>query len=1103
MKKSFYLLLLLLSGLLLTANAQTKVYVTEAGAGVKTGTSWANAYDNTQLQTAIDQASSLATVANPVQVWVAKGAYRPVYVGGGNFFKMYNNVAIYGGFAGGESNLSQRNFRTNECRLDQQDPGTGTIFKNQNINATAILDGFSFIPDPNVMGTGGKFYNEDGLMGTKPTIRNCKLYHVSNQARNGYECSPTYINCEINQSDYDSGLAFGNTADGTSSKNNTQYINCLFSQNSTKRGFANNATNNGQANVGYISCTIFQNYIGLEGAFVSITTDGTGSAKATLRNCIVWGNRDKNGDLAQIYTFGTGASADVQYSDIQGGYTGMGNINTDPLFVNQYYANLRLRNPCSPCINTGKSLFNPQSTDFDGLTRVVGGQIDMGAYENADPNFTASILYVTTTGAGDKSGTSWANASDDLQVMIDLGTCVAAKSGSAVQVWVAKGIYKSKPHAGFLHLNNKVEVYGGFVGNETQLNQRNFKTNVCQLSSNDGSSGTMQNTGVDATAILDGFLFAPNPNDPNPHSASRLFNYTNPTSNCNPVYRNCTFANQLSAGGALTTNSSGDGHECTPTFLNCVFQNNSGIASFFNSAVGAGSKTDAKYINCSFINNAFRNSTIFNEAFETGSATTTLINCTVAGNSNYEPSYPGGIINYTDGMAGSSAKIVLRNTIVWGNVNSYGNPTTINNNGSGTTVDAQYSDIQGGGYAGTGNINTDPLFANPATFDVHLLCGSPCVNVGNNAANVTTTDLDGQPRVAGSTIDMGVYEGATIANFSASATLDCLANKIMLTASSNGSYMWTGPANFSSTQQNPSISSISDANSGVYSVRLTNSLSCSATATTSLSILNPAMQGTISSNSPVCVGLVLDLKTTANGQGYTWQGPGAWSSNLKDPSRGNMSIQMSGVYTLAVKGSSGCTGTNTISVVVVNKNSVSASSNSPVAQGATIQLSANGGLAYSKSYQWGGPSFSSTLQNPTRPNAIKAYGGKYLVTFNGACGTATASVSVIVNGSGREANAEVVNLIAESQENEIVAMTVSPNPTDGRMEVVVKTLHPATLLLQLNDEMGREVNTWQLAEQTNDHRVALDISQQRQGLYLLRANIGGKSQVKRVLKVDK
>lgn len=53
-----------------------------------------------------------------------------------------------------------------------------------------------------------------------------------------------------------------------------------------------------------------------------------------LRNCIFWDNTAPSGP--QIYNGGT-SSAIVIYSDVQGGWPGLGNIDVDPLFVDPGY----------------------------------------------------------------------------------------------------------------------------------------------------------------------------------------------------------------------------------------------------------------------------------------------------------------------------------------------------------------------------------------------------------------------------------------------------------------------------------------------------------------------------------------------------------------------------------------------------------------------------------------------------------------------------------------------------------------------------------------------------------------------------------------------
>ena len=60
---------------------------------------------------------------------------------------------------------------------------------------------------------------------------------------------------------------------------------------------------------------------------------------------------------------------------------------------------------------------------------------------------------------------------------------------------------------------------------------------------------------------------------------------------------------------------------------------------------------------------------------------------------------------------------------------------------------------------GTSNITGDPRFVNAAVGNYRLSSGSPCINAGTNEAWMAgATDLDGNPRINGGTVDMGAYE---------------------------------------------------------------------------------------------------------------------------------------------------------------------------------------------------------------------------------------------------------------------------------------------------------------------------------------------------------
>jgi hypothetical protein len=61
---------------------------------------------------------------------------------------------------------------------------------------------------------------------------------------------------------------------------------------------------------------------------------------------------------------------------------------------------------------------------------------------------------------------------------------------------------------------------------------------------------------------------------------------------------------------------------------------------------------------------------------------------------------------------------------------------------------------------GPGNIETDPLFINPAESDYHIQETSPCINAGDPTytSSSNETDIDGEKRIAGSGVDIGADE---------------------------------------------------------------------------------------------------------------------------------------------------------------------------------------------------------------------------------------------------------------------------------------------------------------------------------------------------------
>jgi hypothetical protein len=102
----------------------------------------------------------------------------------------------------------------------------------------------------------------------------------------------------------------------------------------------------------------------------------------------------------------------------------------------------------------------------------------------------------------------------------------------------------------------------------------------------------------------------------------------------------------------------------------------------------------------------------------------TFDRCTVTANSSTS------FFGHQGGISMSNwGKVTVNSSIVWGNsgsqIGAFGAPYN-----RGTKATATYSDVQGG-FAGTGNINANPMFASPSTNDFILQSGSPCINTGD------------------------------------------------------------------------------------------------------------------------------------------------------------------------------------------------------------------------------------------------------------------------------------------------------------------------------------------------------------------------------------
>jgi predicted outer membrane repeat protein len=259
----------------------------------------------------------------------------------------------------------------------------------------------------------------------------------------------------------------------------------------------------------------------------------------------------------------------------------------------------------------------------------------------------ADTLYVNGRGS-DGDGKSWRtacrNVGDALQ-----------KANPGDVIWVATG-----KHVGAIQLKTGVALYGGFVGNESSLDQRSWQKNPTIL---DGNGSPHVVTGADQ-AILDGFtitggkgsqggpagvgLNAASPNSgrggrPIHTTPQAVMSGANNGSGAGmvnfqvaPTVRNCIFENNEAGkgGGVYNMTSTSfpprpDANSKVPVFINCVFRNNTGRGR--GGGVSNDVGTAPVFLNCVFEGNKTpqKGGGMYNDF----GCSPTLINCLFTGNS--------------------------------------------------------------------------------------------------------------------------------------------------------------------------------------------------------------------------------------------------------------------------------------------------------------------------------------------------------------------------------------------------------------------------------------------------------------------------------------
>jgi hypothetical protein len=126
------------------------------------------------------------------------------------------------------------------------------------------------------------------------------------------------------------------------------------------------------------------------------------------------------------------------------------------------------------------------------------------------------------------------------------------------------------------------------------------------------------------------------------------------------------------------------------------------------------------------------------------------------------------------------------------------------------------------------------------------------------------------------------------------ATINLTGNNI----TSGVSYVWNGPASFSSTLQSPTRTGAITSHSGIYRV-YTSLNGCTSLMydSTSVTVYPVTASPLPSANTPLCLGQDLQLGAgTIPGASYVWSGPSGYSSTLQNPLRPASTSTFAGRY---------------------------------------------------------------------------------------------------------------------------------------------------------------------------------------------------------------
>lgn len=514
-----YILLTLLCASV-SAMAQSKIYyVSPTGTG--DGSSW-------QSTTTLEKALTKAVAGE--QIWVQGFEHitsaDSLYEGS---FTLNSGVQLYGGFAGTEKNIDERVtlgkpyqmkyrsvlsgdvennddsdntnliFPANGTRSDNathvlsvnMDPASGS---NNNAYPT-VINGFT-ITGGQADGTnekgGGIYISGDNTGGGNFRIERCFLFNNYATQGGAVYVSSEVLNRNNGESLINQCVVYNNAAGERAAVENQGGGIYLAGKATVVNTSIFNNENGGlriSSNSKVVNSTVARN----TGAGVDMTATPSGT---NVYNSIIWGNTFlsvenqpgfKNSAFHEVTVTDAGTDADGNvYVAKENRESASGPMFDAPSIKTSYDRDFNWRQTAYPLwswnvlegsvmIDKGDGIYYDTQTygseDMAGKPRISGTSISIGAYEYQylPPS---RIRYVKKGGTGD--GSSWENASADLQKMID----ELANNGQAGEVWVAAGTYTPQSqlisgtaYSASFRMRDGISVYGGFNADDPETSK--------------------------------------------------------------------------------------------------------------------------------------------------------------------------------------------------------------------------------------------------------------------------------------------------------------------------------------------------------------------------------------------------------------------------------------------------------------------------------------------------------------------------------------------------------------------------------------------------------------------------------------------------------